>query len=166
MCACARLCVCVLQIGERGVNLSGGQRARLCLARAAFANADVYLMDDPLSAVDARVGRQLFENCMGKLLAGKTRVRVPTCFLRWRPVPSVPRPGVVAWPALACVGNRVHSSRVFPMFMRGLVFCALFSQQCGRLNPVCAALETCVHACVRRACASSLSVVHVCTRCW
>lgn len=64
------------QIGERGVNLSGGQRARLCLARAAYANADVYLMDDPLSAVDARVGRQLFERCMCGLLGRKTRVSV------------------------------------------------------------------------------------------
>ena len=41
----------VTEIGERGVNLSGGQKARICLARACYANADVYLLDDPLSAV-------------------------------------------------------------------------------------------------------------------
>ncbi|KAI8847273.1 P-loop containing nucleoside triphosphate hydrolase protein [Chytridium lagenaria] len=45
-------------IGERGVTLSGGQRARLALARAVYSDADVYLLDDPLSAVDTKVGRQ------------------------------------------------------------------------------------------------------------
>ena len=51
-------------IGERGVTLSGGQRARLGLARALYADADVYLLDDPLSAVDTRVARILFENAI------------------------------------------------------------------------------------------------------
>jgi ATP-binding cassette subfamily C (CFTR/MRP) protein 4 len=63
-------------VGERGVNLSGGQRARIGLARACYLDADVYLLDDPLSAVDARVGRQLFERCLTGLLGGKTRVLV------------------------------------------------------------------------------------------
>ncbi|PFX19388.1 Multidrug resistance-associated protein 4 [Stylophora pistillata] len=49
-------------VGERGVSLSGGQRARVNLARAVYADADVYIMDDPLSAVDADVGRHLFDN--------------------------------------------------------------------------------------------------------
>ena len=48
-------------VGERGVTLSGGQRARVSLARAVYNKADVYLLDDPLSAVDTTVGRQLFE---------------------------------------------------------------------------------------------------------
>ena len=48
-------------IGDRGVSLSGGQRARVSLARALYMDADVYLLDDPLSAVDAAVGRHLFE---------------------------------------------------------------------------------------------------------
>jgi ABC-type multidrug transport system ATPase subunit len=47
--------------GERGVNLSGGQRQRLALARALYRSADVYLLDDPLSAVDAHVGRQIMD---------------------------------------------------------------------------------------------------------
>ena len=47
-------------IGDKGVNLSGGQRARISLARAVYADADIYLLDDPLSAVDANVGRQLY----------------------------------------------------------------------------------------------------------
>ena len=47
-------------VGERGMSLSGGQRARLGLARAVYSQPEVILMDDPLSAVDANVGRQLF----------------------------------------------------------------------------------------------------------
>ena len=43
------------EIGERGVNISGGQRARISLARACYSDADIYLLDDPLSAVDPRV---------------------------------------------------------------------------------------------------------------
>ncbi|XP_050101195.1 ATP-binding cassette sub-family C member 4-like [Anopheles aquasalis] len=52
------------QIGERGVSLSGGQKARVCLARAVYRQADVYLLDDPLSAVDAHVAKHLFELCI------------------------------------------------------------------------------------------------------
>ena len=66
------------EIGERGVNLSGGQRARVALARAAHARADVALLDDPLSALDARVGAAVFDRCIGpgSLLEGTTRVLV------------------------------------------------------------------------------------------
>lgn len=49
------------EIGEKGVNLSGGQKQRVALARACYSKADVVLMDDPLSAVDAHVGRHLFD---------------------------------------------------------------------------------------------------------
>mmetsp|Transcript_30166 Transcript_30166/g.39742 ORF Transcript_30166/g.39742 Transcript_30166/m.39742 type:complete len:1367 (-) Transcript_30166:180-4280(-) len=64
-------------IGDRGVNLSGGQKARVGLARLAYANdADIYLMDDPLSAVDPAVGKHLFEEVICKLLANKTRILV------------------------------------------------------------------------------------------
>ena len=48
-------------IGDRGVSLSGGQKARVSLARALYMDADVYLLDDPLSAVDASVGRHIFD---------------------------------------------------------------------------------------------------------
>jgi ATP-binding cassette subfamily C (CFTR/MRP) protein 4 len=44
-------------VGERGVTLSGGQKARLTLARALYANGDIYLLDDPISAVDSKVGK-------------------------------------------------------------------------------------------------------------
>lgn len=59
-------------VGERGITLSGGQKARLSLARALFADADIYLLDDPISAVDARVGRKIFENCIKPLSLRKT----------------------------------------------------------------------------------------------
>ncbi|VAI82669.1 unnamed protein product [Triticum turgidum subsp. durum] len=50
------------QIGERGVNLSGGQKQRVQLARALYQNADIYLLDDPFSAVDAHTATSLFKN--------------------------------------------------------------------------------------------------------
>ncbi|KAG0271976.1 hypothetical protein BGZ95_000148 [Linnemannia exigua] len=66
------------EIGERGINLSGGQKQRVSLARAAYQDADVYLFDDPLSAVDAHVDQHLWENLIGPngLLKDKTRVLV------------------------------------------------------------------------------------------
>ncbi|XP_046746888.1 ATP-binding cassette sub-family C member 4-like [Diprion similis] len=63
-------------VGERGASLSGGQRARVNLARAVYRDADLYLLDDPLSAVDARVGRHLFEECINGFLKEKTRLLV------------------------------------------------------------------------------------------
>ncbi|XP_057310595.1 ATP-binding cassette sub-family C member 4-like [Hydractinia symbiolongicarpus] len=58
-------------VGERGVSLSGGQKARVSLARAVYANADIYLLDDPLSAVDTKVGKYIFEKCINGLLRKK-----------------------------------------------------------------------------------------------
>ena len=58
-------------IGDRGVTLSGGQKARLALARAVYLNADIYLLDDPLSAVDTKVGKHLFEECICGILKEK-----------------------------------------------------------------------------------------------
>ena len=65
-------------LGERGVSLSGGQKQRVSLARAVYSTADTVLMDDPLAAVDAHVGQQLFEQVIGPagMLAGRTRVLV------------------------------------------------------------------------------------------
>ncbi|KPA84125.1 putative mitochondrial ATP-binding cassette protein subfamily C, member 1, putative (ABCC1) [Leptomonas pyrrhocoris] len=62
------------EIGEKGVNLSGGQKARVSLARAVYANREVYLLDDPLSALDAHVGERVVDDCFLGALAGKTRV--------------------------------------------------------------------------------------------
>ncbi|KAG8751149.1 hypothetical protein FRC12_012579 [Ceratobasidium sp. 428] len=66
------------EVGERGITLSGGQRARISLARAVYARADLYLLDDPLAVVDAHITRHLFDQVIGPdgLLAGKTRLHV------------------------------------------------------------------------------------------
>lgn len=66
----------VWQIGERGLNLSGGQKQRISLARAVYSNKDIVLLDDPLSAVDAHVGKHIFEECIKKELRGKSVVLV------------------------------------------------------------------------------------------
>ncbi|XP_033761066.1 multidrug resistance-associated protein 4-like isoform X2 [Pecten maximus] len=63
-------------IGDRGVSLSGGQRARVSLARALYMDADIYLLDDPLSAVDAAVSRHLFENVIQGVLKSKPVILV------------------------------------------------------------------------------------------
>uniref|UniRef100_A0AAX7TYV4 Multidrug resistance-associated protein 4 n=1 Tax=Astatotilapia calliptera TaxID=8154 RepID=A0AAX7TYV4_ASTCA len=63
-------------IGDRGATLSGGQKARVNLARAVYEDADIYLLDDPLSAVDAEVGKHLFDKCICGLLKNKCRILV------------------------------------------------------------------------------------------
>uniref|UniRef100_A0A8C1M6N8 ABC-type glutathione-S-conjugate transporter n=1 Tax=Cyprinus carpio TaxID=7962 RepID=A0A8C1M6N8_CYPCA len=66
------------EIGEKGLNLSGGQKQRVSLARAVYRKADVYLLDDPLSAVDAHVGQHIFNKVIGPrgILRDKTRILV------------------------------------------------------------------------------------------
>ncbi|XP_077946529.1 ATP-binding cassette sub-family C member 4 isoform X2 [Gasterosteus aculeatus] len=63
-------------VGDRGSNLSGGQKSRVSLARAVYQDADIYLLDDPLSAVDAEVGRHLFDECICGVLRKKPRILV------------------------------------------------------------------------------------------
>ncbi|KAI4308026.1 hypothetical protein L6164_031145 [Bauhinia variegata] len=63
-------------IGERGINLSGGQRQRVQIARALYQDADIYLFDDPFSAVDAHTGSHLFKECLLGLLNSKTVIYV------------------------------------------------------------------------------------------
>ena len=62
------------EIGEKGVNLSGGQKARISLARAMYCDNDIYIMDDPISALDAHVGKNIMHNCIIGYLKGKTRI--------------------------------------------------------------------------------------------
>ncbi|KAL5284718.1 ABCC4.2 family protein [Megaselia abdita] len=63
-------------IGERGISLSGGQKARINLARAVYRKADIYLLDDPLSAVDTAVGIHIYDKCINGFLVDKIRVLV------------------------------------------------------------------------------------------
>ncbi|KAG0326962.1 hypothetical protein BG004_002850, partial [Podila humilis] len=74
------------EIGERGINLSGGQKQRVALARAAYDDADIYLLDDPLSALDAHVGRHVWDNLIGPkgLLKDKARILVTHSILHLR----------------------------------------------------------------------------------
>ncbi|XP_030967348.1 putative ABC transporter C family member 15 isoform X2 [Quercus lobata] len=65
-------CGDLTEIGERGINMSGGQKQRIQIARAAYQDADIYLLDDPFSAVDAHTGTQLFEECLMGILKEKT----------------------------------------------------------------------------------------------
>ncbi|KAG0253140.1 hypothetical protein BG011_006529 [Mortierella polycephala] len=64
------------EIGERGINLSQGQRQRVSLARAVYSNADIMLLDDPLSGMDAQVGKHIFQECIKGYLANKTVIYV------------------------------------------------------------------------------------------
>ncbi|PFX11918.1 multidrug resistance-associated protein 4-like, partial [Stylophora pistillata] len=63
-------------VGERGVSLSGGQRARLNLARAVYSDADIYLLDDPLSSVDVKVSKEIFQRCICGALSDRIRLMI------------------------------------------------------------------------------------------
>ena len=64
------------EIGEKGINLSGGQKARIAIARALYSDNNIFLFDDPISALDANVGMKIIKNCIIKFLNGKTRILV------------------------------------------------------------------------------------------
>ncbi|ESO93730.1 hypothetical protein LOTGIDRAFT_105097, partial [Lottia gigantea] len=76
-----------IEIGERGINLSGGQKQRVSLSRSVYSNKDIYLLDDPLSAVDTHVGKHIFKHVIGKqsILKNKTRILV-THGVHWLPL--------------------------------------------------------------------------------
>ena len=63
-------------VGEKGISLSGGQKARINLARCLYVDADIYLLDDPLSAVDAHVGRHIYDKAINGFLHDNIRVIV------------------------------------------------------------------------------------------
>ena len=66
------------EIGEKGINLSGGQKQRVSLARACYSNSDIFVLDDPLSAVDSHVGKHIFDKVIGPngYLKNKTRILI------------------------------------------------------------------------------------------
>lgn len=64
------------EIGEKGINLSGGQQARLGLARAVYQRKDIYLLDDPISALDAHVRKNIMNNVVNGMLKEKTVILV------------------------------------------------------------------------------------------
>ena len=78
VCVCECVCVCdiLLSCGRQRINLSGGQQQRVSLARAVYAQADVYLLDDVLSAVDAHVGQHIFDRCVRGMLRDKAIIMV------------------------------------------------------------------------------------------
>lgn len=63
-------------IGERGINVSGGQKARISLARAVYQDSDIYVLDDPLSAVDPEVASNIFNKCINGALKNKCVILV------------------------------------------------------------------------------------------
>jgi ABC-type multidrug transport system fused ATPase/permease subunit len=63
-------------IGEKGINISGGQKARISLARAIYSDADIYLLDDPLSAVDPAVASSIYNECIQNALKDKLVILV------------------------------------------------------------------------------------------
>ena len=64
------------EIGEKGINLSGGQKARVSLARAVYKRSDVIIMDDPISALDMQTRKKVFDQVIQGLLKSKTRILV------------------------------------------------------------------------------------------
>merc|ERR1711957_938427 len=64
------------EIGEKGVNLSGGQKARVSIARGIYTEKDIYIFDDPISALDAHVGEKIMKDVILEYLKGKTRILV------------------------------------------------------------------------------------------
>ncbi|GAB2241604.1 hypothetical protein Droror1_Dr00018379 [Drosera rotundifolia] len=103
------------EIGERGVNISGGQKQRVSMARAVYSNSCVYIFDDPLSALDAHVARQVFGSCIKEQLKGKTRVLV-TNQLHF--LPQVDKIIVVSEGMIKEEGTFEELSRNGPLFQK------------------------------------------------
>eukprot|EP00698_Gefionella_okellyi_P004133 TRINITY_DN13869_c0_g1_i1.p1 TRINITY_DN13869_c0_g1~~TRINITY_DN13869_c0_g1_i1.p1 ORF type:complete len:1343 (-),score=367.63 TRINITY_DN13869_c0_g1_i1:24-4052(-) len=108
------------EIGERGINLSGGQKQRVNLARAVYSDADVYIMDDCLSAVDTHVGRHIFEECFRKKLANHTRI-VATHQLQYLPKSD--------WVIVLEEGKVKHQGTYRELVASGVDFDALAAQE-------------------------------------
>lgn len=87
------------ELGERGVNVSGGQKQRISIARAIYSAADVVLLDDPLSALDATVAQQVYSNA----IAGVWSNRCQAC--------AFPRRVILLFPTVGCLeGSQLATS--------------------------------------------------------
>ncbi|KAF9114406.1 Multidrug resistance-associated protein 1, partial [Mortierella sp. 14UC] len=109
------------EIGERGINLSGGQKQRVSLARAAYNDADIYLLDDPLSAVDAHVDQHLWSELIGPqgLLRNKTRLLVTHGIHRLQEVDQI---------ILLKDGRIAETGHFEDLMAAGQTFCQLISE--------------------------------------
>ncbi|KAL1826245.1 hypothetical protein ACET3Z_004657 [Daucus carota] len=106
------------EIGERGVNISGGQKQRVSMARAVYSNSDIYIFDDPLSALDAHVGQEVFNNCIKEELQGKTRVLVTN---QLHLLPQVDKILLVSDGMVKEEGTFVELSKSGPLFQKLMV---------------------------------------------
>jgi ABC-type multidrug transport system ATPase subunit len=108
-------------VGSRGINLSGGQKARLALARCLYADTCLCLLDDPLSAVDAKVSNMLFHQAICGYLANKTRILV-THQIQFLSSPHVSRIVVIAKGAIVFCGkfNELQHSEYSSEFTEGV----------------------------------------------
>ncbi|KAF8942793.1 hypothetical protein BGZ47_006115 [Haplosporangium gracile] len=109
------------EIGERGIKLSGGQKQRVSLARAAYSDADIYLLDDPLSAVDAHVDQHLWSELIGPqgLLRNKTRLLVTHGIHHLQEVDQI---------ILLKDGRIVETGHFEDLMAAGQTFCQLISE--------------------------------------
>lgn len=127
----------MLSIWLQGLNLSGGQKQRVSLARAVYRKSDVYLLDDPLSAVDAHVGQHIFDQVIGPRGLLKDKVRPCTFSTDWywylRSVSVSYNPSLHLGRTLAGKFLPLHSmTHWWPILCSD----GLFSKTRGRLKPV------------------------------
>ncbi|XP_058797685.1 probable multidrug resistance-associated protein lethal(2)03659 isoform X2 [Phymastichus coffea] len=112
-------------VGERGISLSGGQRARINLARAVYSDNPIYIFDDPLSAVDAHVGKHMFEECIAKYLRKKTRVLVTHQLQYLKTVDRI----------IVLSGGKIKAEGKFDeLVVQGIDFGRLLEQQLAKVN--------------------------------
>ena len=137
------------EIGEKGINLSGGQKQRVSLARSVYFDADIYLLDDPLSAVDSHVGKHIFDKVIGP--KGKLRKKVEYCWVTGTPSYTQLGVPVVAGEKLRYIfSNNIVYTSVFFLFCflktrvlvtHGISFLPQVDQiivlQDGRISEVC-----------------------------
>mmetsp|Transcript_9368 Transcript_9368/g.17259 ORF Transcript_9368/g.17259 Transcript_9368/m.17259 type:complete len:1422 (-) Transcript_9368:53-4318(-) len=115
-------------VGEQGINLSGGQKARVSLARAAYSSKSIVILDDPLSALDPGVASKVFEQCIAQLLKDRTRIVVTN---QLNVLPKCDQVVVLATPVSGEPGHIVEQGRYSVLSRSGLEFSKLISSYSG-----------------------------------